>query len=212
MSITFKGKQAKLYDIDAHDFQIVIACGEAQSGKSKAMCFGFLSNCMQNYNNARFVLACFGDPAWRGVIRPYVDEWAETTNSTVAMNAKGVTITSIDPNTHRTITNEFIRITGNSASALTRLQGPTISGIYATEAAEMPEDLIDEFLVRMVAADGSPRLLLDANPAGTEHHWFKTKWIDRIVRTRARQVGAGRSTAERHVLGVPMGRQPGHDT
>ena len=179
--ITFTGKQATLYD-PPPGTKLIVACGQGQSGKSIANIFGRLQDWQFNYNNAAFMMATFGDPAWRDVVKKYVEWWCDVSNSTLDYTSKGFEITTVHPDTNRTHVNRYIRITANNVSAVTRMQGPTISGVYATEGAAFPMDVLSEFLTRMVTIPKAV-LSIDCNPEGNEHHPFKTDWIDRIVRT-----------------------------
>lgn len=63
----------------------------------------------------------------------------------------------------------------NNAQAQTKIQGATLVGAYADEAATLPESFFSMLYSRL-SVEGA-KMWLTSNPAGPAH-WLKTDWLD----------------------------------
>ena len=172
-------RQSELYRLGDHDHKMVLSDGPIRSGKTLAGLWGFLTYTQQTFD--RFadgaVVAVQSRPVWRGPVATEVHAWAARVRARVEFKEDYFTVSTLESG--RRHTNRFNRITANNAAAVSRIQGMTICGAYATEAALMEEEFVTELKFRSLTANKG-KIVLDCNPEG-RYHWLKTDYIDKAA-------------------------------
>ena len=97
----------------------------------------------------------------------------------------GIRFEKLDSQRYRVGRNTFRAFDGNDVSAIDRIQGYNLAGLYVDEVVNMPEMILMEFDNRLRAGK-EQRAIFTANP-GNPAHWFKRQWVDRAEDIHMRQ-------------------------
>ena len=89
----------------------------------------------------------------------------------------GVAFQKKDSQRYQVGRNMFRTFDGNDVTAIERIQGYNLIGLYVDEVVNMPEMILMEFDNRL-RAGREQRAIFTANP-GNPAHWFKKSWVDR---------------------------------
>ena len=89
----------------------------------------------------------------------------------------GLRFEKIDSQRYRVGRNIWRAFDGNDVTAIERIQGYNLAGLYVDEVVNMPEKILMEFDNRLRAGKDQ-RAIFTANP-GNPAHWFKQQWVDR---------------------------------
>lgn len=146
----------------------VIAEGAIRSGKTWAMCLGFLlwSQCRFSYR--KFIVAGYSiETLKRNVVAPMTEilralDWPYNFNRAENKIEIG--------------TNTYHLFGANKERSQDSLQGLTAAGCYADEVALFPKSFVDQMVARC-SVEGS-RLWFNCNPSYPTH-FFKTEFVDR---------------------------------
>ena len=97
----------------------------------------------------------------------------------------GLRFEKIDSQRYRVGRNIWRAFDGNDVTAIDRIQGYNLAGLYVDEVVNMPEKILMEFDNRLRAGKDQ-RAIFTANP-GNPAHWFKQQWVDRAEEIGMRQ-------------------------
>ena len=89
----------------------------------------------------------------------------------------GINFRKKDSQRYRVGRNLFRCFDGNDVTAIERIQGYNLVGLYVDEVVNMPEKILMEFDNRLRSGN-EQRAIFTANP-GNPAHWFKKNWVDR---------------------------------
>ena len=89
----------------------------------------------------------------------------------------GIAFEKKDSQRYRVGRNLFRCFDGNDVTAIERIQGYNLAGLYVDEVVNMPEKILMEFDNRLRSGK-EQRAIFTANP-GNPAHWFKRNWVDR---------------------------------
>ena len=178
MTLELSPKQSLLYHLDKHSHDIVIADGVVRSGKTVAGLIGLFDHSRKYFANGRFLVGVYADNTWSGAIRRTKQLYEAATGRAIYMNHKEMVVPSDlgGPNI-------FARVTCKGIDAVSRIQGDTIAGVFATEVVKFPEELLYEFGFRTTNVPGR-KLIYDCNPE-YEAHWFYQNYILRASEINA---------------------------
>ena len=146
----------------------VIAQGSIRSGKTWAMCLGFILWSQRRFSGERFIVAGFSiETLKRNVVAPMEQLLRELRFPHDFNRAENrITIG----------TNTYHLFGANKERSQDSLQGLTAAGCYADEVALFPRSFVDQMVARC-SVEGS-KLWFNCNPSYPSH-FFKTDFVDR---------------------------------
>lgn len=155
-------------DRDTCDCDGVIAEGAIRSGKTWAMCLGFLLWSQARFSGCKFIVAGYSiETLKRNVVSPMAEilrglDWPYSFNRAENKIEIG--------------TNAYHLFGANKERSQDSLQGLTAAGCYADEVALFPKSFVDQMVARC-SVEGS-KLWFNCNPSYPTH-FFKTDFVDR---------------------------------
>lgn len=158
----FKGKAL---DALAHNYAITAYEGAVRSGKTIVSLIDWLRFCRNGPDGLFLMTGRTERTVINNLIMPLVDMLG---SDRVKINRGNGTVD---------ICGRQVLIVGaNNEAARTKIQGLSLAGAYADEAATLPESYFNMLFSRL-SVPGA-RIWITSNPEGP-FHWLKTEWLDK---------------------------------
>lgn len=168
-------KQWQMLNLHLSPYRLHILIGAIRSGKTLPGTHGFVRNACMNHADEDFGLAARSRKQYVSVVDRNIRQYVNSRNMAWRLTADHYTLPSWkEPGA----TNRFWPLLASDAQSADRVQGMTLSGVYADEAPLMPEYFVSVLRDRCSSVDNA-KIVLTGNPEGP-HHWFKTNWIDKL--------------------------------
>ena len=150
----------------------IICHGAIRSGKTVTMGLSFIIWAMSCFDGGRFAIC---GKTISSVRRNLAEELPPRLRS-IGMKIRFRPSANLMDITFAGRRNRFYFFGGRDEGSAALIQGLTLSGLLADEAALMPRSFVEQAVARC-SAQGS-KLWFNCNPDGP-YHWFKREWVDR---------------------------------
>ena len=156
----------------------IICDGAVRSGKTLALCLGFVCWAMATFRGQQFAL---GGKTILAIRRNMLHDLLPLLGRLgfVCRERRGEHTLSISGGGRE---NTFHLVGGKDEGSAALIQGATFAGVLLDEVALMPRSFVEQAMARC-SVEGS-RLWLSCNPEGPDH-WFYKEWICRAEEKNA---------------------------
>lgn len=159
-------------DSPFNDMDGIIADGSIRSGKTMSMSLSFLMWAMHDFNGQNFAICGKSIGAVRRNVVNDLKRMSQSRGYNLT-DRRGDNTLVVVKDGH---TNTFYLFGAKDERSQDFIQGLTLAGVLFDEAAIMPESFVNQATGRC-SVDGAKHWF-NCNPAGSQLHWFKAKWIN----------------------------------